>query len=609
MTTIKGSTGPALGGDGAGKSIDRLVRVLRDKGLEAVATLTPAAMLEALRKGEGDIVLLETGPAAENLFPILGQACARARPLPVLLLSQDPAERDLGSLVRAILECATDAILVTDERGTLVFASPGVAPLIGAAPAGRSVPEWLAAMDFRLADGVTAFPIEEQPLLQALRCHCEANAEMQLFSSEEGPPLSLVATARPLLDEAGNLRGAVAALRNVTEFRLLQQSHSQSQKMAALGRLAGGIAHDFNNLLTVINGYGELLDRQLNGNYPALELLKEIRQAGNRGAALTQQLLAVCRNQPPQVQAVDLNALVRETLSILARIIGESVELDSCLDPKLAPVRADPRQLEQVLLNLAVNARDAMPLGGRLLITTADCVFCESLAEQRPGILPGRYARLTVCDTGVGMSPEVKAHLFEPFFTTKAPGKGTGLGLAMVRDLVRQWGGHVEVESAPGQGATFVLLLPCCTGTAPAAEPGCQEELVRGPGGETVLLVEDDQAVRTLGRRALEAAGYCVLEAEHGPEALEICGAHHGPIHLLLTDLVLPRSGGRDLAQRLSALRPEMGTLLLSGYPDAGSCPEALEKAGKATAFLAKPFSLAGLVRKVRATLMYDRNV
>jgi CheY-like chemotaxis protein len=346
-----------------------------------------------------------------------------------------------------------------------------------------------------------------------------------------------------------------------------------AQKMAALGALAGGVAHDFNNLLTVINGYSEMLEAQLQSHAAALPLLAEVRKAGQRGAALTQQLLAVNRKQPPQPRAVDLNALVQGTTGMLVRIIGESVELTTNLDPDLAPVHADPGQVEQVLMNLAVNARDATPHGGKLLITTANGVMDETAAVERGGVRPGRFARLTVGVIGRGMTDEVKAHLFEP----------------------------MEVESAPGEGTRFTMFLPFSTDSVVVPEPFPSIEIRTRRGGETILLVEDDDSVRTMARRLLEAEGYQVLEAEDGPAAVQVCADHPGPVHLLVTDLVLPRAGGPALAQRLWALRPQMRALFLSGYPEVISWPHRNES--EAAAFLPKPFTPAVLMQKVREAL------
>jgi PAS domain S-box-containing protein len=372
----------------------------------------------------------------------------------------------------------------------------------------------------------------------------------------------------------------------------------QSQKMEAIGQLAGGVAHDFNNLLGVIIGYSGLLLRDLPAGSPEARRIAEIRSAADRAAGLTKQLLAFSRRQVLQPRVLDLNALVSEAESMLARVISENVEIVTVLAPGLGRVRADPGQIQQVLLNFAVNARDAMPAGGRLTLETRNVELGASAAERHPGLAPGRYVALLVGDTGHGMPPEVLEHMFEPFYTTKEQGHGTGLGLATVYGVVTQSGGHVEVESAVGRGTTFKVYLP----VADAAEdqPAAPPAAVR-PATETILLIEDADALREMVQEILEAEGYRVLAAENAERALAAAASHAGPIALVITDVVMPGMSGPAVAERMQQLRPETRVLFMSGYTD-----EAIGREGVLdveTHFIQKPFSAEALLRKVREVL------
>jgi CheY-like chemotaxis protein len=368
--------------------------------------------------------------------------------------------------------------------------------------------------------------------------------------------------------------------------------------MDAVGRLAGGVAHDFNNLLTVINGFCDLLLGDMPEADPRREPLAAIRGAGERAAALTGQLLAFSRKAIIAPKVLDLNDVVDSIGKMLRRLIGEDVILITSLAPGLERVKADPGQVEQVILNLVVNARDAMPTGGRLTIATANVEVREG-DPRFPELAAGRYVRLAVSDTGQGMTDGVKAQVFEPFFTTKEPGKGTGLGLATVYGIVKTYGGHVAVDSAVGAGTTFTVLLPAegRPADASAGEPSG----LAPRGTETVLLVEDDDGVRRLARIALEAQGYTVLEAADGDEAVAAAESHTGSIHLLLTDVVMPHQGGREVVQAVRACRPGLKVLYMSGYTDDGVFRHGVSEA--ADAFLQKPFSPLGLARRVRAVL------
>jgi PAS domain S-box-containing protein len=390
-------------------------------------------------------------------------------------------------------------------------------------------------------------------------------------------------------------------LEDLKALRLSDRQLHQAQKMEAVGKLAGGVAHDFNNLITVIIGYGELLLRRFKEDQRAQDSLQEIQQAAERGAALVRQLLAFSRRQVLEPRVLDLNAVVKGLEKMLRRLIGEDVELRTTLEPGLGRVKADPGQVEQVLMNLATNARDAMPQGGRLSIETRNAEVDAGAAQGRAPLAPGPYALLEVADTGMGMSPEVRERIFEPFFTTKEPGKGTGLGLATVYGIVKQSGGYIYVRSEPGQGSVFEIYLPRVAGEA-AGEARAGERASPAPGGsETVLVVEDEEAVRRMMAQVLRGQGYRVLEAGGGEAALQAAARHAGPLHLLVTDVVMPGMNGRQLAEQLAAQRPGVRVLYVSGYAEG-----IIEERGvlaPQVAFLRKPFTSEGLAARVRQVL------
>ena len=384
------------------------------------------------------------------------------------------------------------------------------------------------------------------------------------------------------------------------ELSETQDQLTQARKMEAVGRLAGGIAHDFNNLLTVMTGRSQLLLRRLTPEDPVRSEIELIEKTANRAADLTRQLLAFSRKQILQPAVMNLNAAVATMSEMLRRMIGEDVLLVTALDPALGWVQADPSQIEQIVINLAVNARDAMPKGGRLTLETANVELEGAYARAHVGAHPGPHVMLAVSDTGVGMDADTRTRIFEPFFTTKGPGKGTGLGLATVYGIVKQSGGHICVYSELGQGTAFKIYLPRVDRAADPVEPGGLLAHV-AQGRETILLVEDEGAVRELARDILEANGYAVLEARHGDEALAICERHSEAIHLMLTDVVMPGMNGRELAERLARLRPQTKVLYMSGYTDNAIILDGVLN-GRAV-FLQKPFTPDALARKVREVL------
>ncbi len=409
----------------------------------------------------------------------------------------------------------------------------------------------------------------------------------------------IVATS--VKDKDGNITAALELVIPITERKKLEAQLRQAQKMEAIGQLAGGIAHDFNNALTLIKTCSELTLFDLKESDPLREKIEMILEATNRSADLAHRLLAFSRRQVMEMKVLDLNNLLKDLNKMLHRVIGEDIELVNVLAEDLGRVKVDPGQVEQVVLNLALNAKDAMPRGGKLTIETANVELDETYSRTHVDVIPGRYVMLAVSDTGIGMTPEIKNRLFEPFFTTKEKGKGTGLGLAMVYGIVKQSGGNIWVYSEAGMGTTFKVYLPRVDEPLEEKKKRKLSEGKLPRGGETVLAVEDNKDVRRLAAQILKRQGYRVLEAANGGEALLVCGKLKEEIHLLLTDVVMPGMSGQELAQRLSVLRPEMKILYMSGYSDDSIASYGIlnEKVG----FIPKPFSLEALVNRVREVL------
>ena len=455
---------------------------------------------------------------------------------------------------------------------------------------------WRVEARKRELGSVAAFPLEiEGKVVGVLTLYArEANyfnrEEIQLLE-RMAENLSFALESLQREDRRREMEGKVA---------VLQDQLLQSQKMEAIGRLAGGVAHDFNNLLTVISTHSQLSIRELSQGDPLKESWEAVLKAAEKAAGLTRQLLAFSRRQIMAMKVLDFNILIQDLGKMLRRIIGEDVELIYTLEPNLGRVKADPGQIEQVILNLVVNARDAMPIGGRLRIATENVKLVEENLSTVPGLLPGLYVRLTVQDTGVGMTAEVREHIFEPFFTTKEKGKGTGLGLSTVYGIAQQSGGGIWVESTLGKGTRFEIYFPQVEEACSAEqEETILQELPRG--NETVLVVEDENDVRKMAVEILRRQRFTVLEAGHGEEAFGVCEGHHGPIHLLLTDVVMPKMHGPELARRMSYFYPEMKVLYMSGYNENPIFQEGI--LGPGTTLLQKPFSLEDLLGKVRAVL------
>lgn len=493
---------------------------------------------------------------------------------------------------RTIVETTHEGIWTIDAQLNTTFTNHRMAEMLGETPEGmlgRSL------LDFVLPQDAETFGAD----LERMREGPPEQRECRLRRSD-GSTVWVLLSASPLRDDEGGMTGMLLIAADITERRALEEQFRQAQKMEAIGRLAGGVAHDFNNLLTIISGYSELLLGRLPAQDPLTRLVMEIKRAGERAAGLTRQLLAFSRKSVLEPKLVDLNGVISESAGMIRRLVGEDVEFRTTLEPRLGRVRVDPGQIDQVILNLVINSRDAMPQGGRLTIETQNIELDASYAQMRPEIKPGQYVMLAVSDTGTGMSEEIKARIFEPFFTTKTKGKGTGLGLATVYGIVRQSGGHINVYSEIGQGTSFKLYLPRVAG-AVAVKMYDRTTAPARSGHETILLVEDEEALRAFARQVLQSAGYTVLEAGNGPEALALLEEYHGQIHLLVTDVVMPQMSGRQLAERLLATRFGLKVLYISGYTDDAVVRHGVLQAE--VAFLQKPFSPAALTAKVRAVL------
>jgi len=410
------------------------------------------------------------------------------------------------------------------------------------------------------------------------------------------------------IDKDGKPCAALGVARDVTDRILaekekehLQAQLLQSQKMEAVGRLAGGVAHDFNNLLTIITGYCDMALKAIDEQNPLHKTISTIKQAGERAAGLTRQLLAFSRRQVFNPKLIDLNTVVSDSKIMLGRLIGENIDFHAVLGPALNPILADPGLIGQVIMNLAVNARDAMPDGGTLSIITENVELSLEFAREHPEFKPGPYVILAISDTGCGMTEDVKKHLFEPFFTTKGIDKGSGLGLSTVYGIVKQSNGHISVYTEPDHGTTFRIYFPVAQNLNDTLLSGQHKEAVSEKGSETILVVEDESGVRELIVDVLMNAGYTVLAAPDGEKAEKLCKKHTGPLHLLVTDMVLPRMSGRDVAQKLAQYRPDAKVLFMSGYTD-----DVIFHSGALDpdmAFIEKPFSPDVFLRKVREVL------
>jgi hypothetical protein len=519
----------------------------------------------------------------------LGSGASRARNDLITIFQKS------GKLVTALLESASQAIVSIDRGGRIVLANRRAEEIFG-----YSGEELLGArIEMLLPDSKRATHSRDRDNFFLRPRTRPMGIGMDLAGRrKDGSEVPVeVSLSYVELDEGVF---AIAFVSDISQRKRLEEQLLHAQKMEAVGRLAGGVAHDFNNMLTVISGYNRMILDELSTMDPLRGYAEEILKAADRAGALTNQLLAFSRRQIMQPRVINVNAVLIQTQKMLQRLIGEDIELVLDLGVNVGNIKADPGHVEQAIVNLAVNARDAMPMGGHLRIETSDVVLDENYARTHMGVKPGDFTMIAVSDDGHGMDAETRRHIFEPFFTTKEKGKGTGLGLATVYGIVKQTGGDIWVYSEPGQGTTFKLYFPRVS--EPLSESsGGDPSATRRSGGETILVVEDEQAVRELTVRILRQLGYTILTASSGAEALEISEAHTGHIDLLLTDVVMPNMSGRQLADHILESRPKTRVLFLSGYTENTVVHHGVLDAG--VDFLPKPFSRENLSKKLREVL------
>jgi PAS domain S-box-containing protein len=497
-------------------------------------------------------------------------------------------------LFRVISENAADMIAVVDAAGNRIYTSPSYEQILGYPPEDLMKTSGLEEVHPDDRESVSRAAAE------ALKTHVGQRLEYRM-RHKNGTWRLVESTASAVLNERGEVTKLIIVNRDVTERRQLERQLRQAQKMEAIGRLSGGIAHDFNNLLGVIIGYTEILEENAGSDETLRNSAAQILRAGHQAACLTRQLLAFSRQQVLEAKTLDINAVVRDTEKMLCRLIGADICIKTQLQPEANPVRVDQTQLEQAILNMAVNARDAMPEGGNLIIETKNFEITRELAEQYSyPVTPGNYVLLSVKDTGTGMDNETQARIFEPFFTTKEKGKGTGLGLAMVYGFVKQSGGYIDVWSKKGVGTTLNIYLPKTTETL-QEETNSSEKISSSQGQETILLVEDENSLRLLTKRILESLGYKVIDAADGESAIRMSEEFRGRIDLLLADIIMPGVNGRAVAEVVIKQRPNMRVLFMSGYT--GQTIHARDVLEQGSFFLPKPFSRKALAEKVKEAL------
>ncbi|MBN1218994.1 MAG: PAS domain S-box protein [Anaerolineae bacterium] len=566
---------------------------------------------DLMRKPGAVSLLLLPLMVEDSVVGSLGLYAPEPRPFSTteVNLAWSVADQVAGALARARLdeqhrrlstaiEQTVDGVIITDAEGKIIYVNPAFEQVSGYSR------EEIIGQNPRLFQSGRHDPDFYKELWNTISSGAVWHGRF-INKKKDGTFYTVDATITPVRSEDDLAVNYVALERDITRVLQLEERLRQSQKMEAIGRLAGGVAHDFNNILTIINGHSELLlQRFLDPQDPARWEVEQIQEAGERAAVLTHQLLAFSRKQSVQPRILNLNDVIAGLQKMLRRLISEDIELNIKLDPKLGLIKADSGQVEQVLMNLVVNARDAMLQGGRLIIETANVDLDETYARDHLEIIPGPYIMLLVADTGVGLDAETQSHIFEPFFTTKEEGKGTGLGLSTVYGIVRQNNGLIWVYSELGQGTSFKIFLPRVPEDADDTITLAPVVVTSLEGTETILLVEDEVNVRLVTRRFLERQGYTVLEAGHPNEALQICQQHQGKIHLLVTDVIMPEMSGRELAERLTRMFSDLKVLYISGYANEALSQHGL--VGTGVTFLGKPFSSEVLARKVREILDAD---
>ncbi len=504
----------------------------------------------------------------------------------------DEAPAARRDFLRHVIDLNPSFIFAKDRAGRFTLVNQALAEAYG-----TTVADLVGKTDADFnphAEEVEHFRRDDLEVMDTLR---DKFIPEERITDASGRVRHLQTIKRAIVGPDGTADQVLGVATDITARKRLEEQLAQAQKMEAIGRLAGGVSHDFNNLLTVILGSAALLLEGLGEAHPLYATAEEIRKAAERAAVVTRQLLAFGRKQYLQTRVFDLNQVVSDAVRMLRHLIGEDVRVVTDLGARRAHVKADPVQVTQVVLNLAINSRDAMPEGGTLEVRTSNTTLDEAYAADHPGVRPGEYVTLSVRDTGHGISPDVLPHIFEPFFTTKAAGQGTGLGLATSYGIVAQSGGEIAVATEPGRGTTFHVHLPGVAGEADVSALRAPEG---GAGRETILLVEDEPMVRAVAAQSLRARGYRVLEAYDGVEALRVAEAHDGPIHLLLTDVVMPHMGGVELAAQLRKARPRTRVLFTSGHAERATAQGPLEPG---VAFLPKPYVPDSLTRNVRRVL------
>ena len=534
--------------------------------------------------------MLGTGLISAELIELEGKSCVLATTIDIT--ERKNIEQKLNTLATAI-EQAGEQIVITDLDGVIQYCNPAFERITG-----YSKDEAIGGKPNILKSG--KHTVEFYGELWKTIKSGKAWTGHLFNKKKDGSLYEEDATISPIRDTSGAITGFVAVKRDVTQHLQLERELHQAQKLESIGRLAGGVAHDFNNILTIINGYSDFIISELDRSDPMWGNIEEIRKAGGRAASLTKQLLAFSRKQVIEPKTLDVNTIIRDSEQMLQRLIGEDITLATRLDPFLGQVMADPEQVHQVIMNLIVNARDAMPDGGRLDISTMNVEVTNEDARTLPDGKPGRYVMMTVSDNGTGIDENTRQRIFEPFFTTKEREKGTGLGLSTVYGIVRQSGGWIDVSSALGTGTSFKLYFPRIDGRMVEAQR--EATVALGPhGGETILVVEDQDGVRRITTKILRVYGYQILEAANGDEACRSRQTHRGDIHLLLTDVVLPGMNGKELSQRLRMVRPNLKVLFTSGYTSEVIAGRGVLDYG--VAYIAKPFAPDRLAAKVREVL------